>query len=57
MLSQEERFMSLQLTVISAHDLLSSERQEIIDVCTEAYNEMAQAVLEYTNLIITSSLE
>jgi hypothetical protein len=31
--------MSLQLTVVSAHDLLSHERQEIIDVCTEAYEK------------------
>jgi aminoglycoside 2'-N-acetyltransferase I len=31
--------MSLQLTVISVNDLLASERQEIIDVCTEAHEE------------------
>src|SRR5215472_16080780 len=37
--------MSLQLTVISAHDLLSSEWQEIIEVCTEAYEENFAQVL------------
>lgn len=37
--------MSLQLTVISAHDLLSSKRQEIIDVCTVAYEENFEPIL------------
>jgi aminoglycoside 2'-N-acetyltransferase I len=43
--SLEEVFMSLQLTVLSAHDLSSSERQAIIDICPEAYEENFTAVL------------
>lgn len=37
--------MSLQLILRSAHDLSSSERQAIIDVCTEAYGEDFTTVL------------
>ncbi len=37
--------MSLELTVIFTNDLSSSERQEIIDVCTEAYEEDFTPVL------------
>jgi aminoglycoside 2'-N-acetyltransferase I len=38
-------FMSLQLTLRFAHDLSSSERKAIIDVCTQAYGEDFTAIL------------